>query len=75
MANRKNFWTTHHEDGWAVKQEGRKAPVSIHQKQSNAWDETRDRAKQSGGEAFLQNREGQIRERNTYGPDQYPPKG
>jgi hypothetical protein len=32
-------------------------------------------SKREGAEAFLQARNGQIRERNTYGDDPYPTKG
>ena len=32
-------------------------------------------AKNQGSELFVHNKQGQIRERNSYGNDPYPPKG
>lgn len=75
MANNKNYWTTKHEDGWAVKREGAERATSVHDKQADAWKETQDRARESKGEAYLQNRHGEIRERNTYGHDPRKTKG
>ena len=71
----KNYHTTPHENGWAVQREGTARSTSVHPTQEKAWDETRERAKEAGGEAFLHNRHGQIRERNTYGKDPFPPRG
>lgn len=75
MSDAKNYWTTRHMDGWAVKREGSSRATSIHSTQTAAWSEARRRARGSGGEAFLQGRDGKIRTRNTYGSDPYPPKG
>ena len=75
MPNKKNFWATKHDDGWAVKREGNQKATSVHDTQAEAWNEAKERARETGGEAFLQNRQGQIRERNTYGNDPFPPKG
>lgn len=75
MANSNNYWTTKHEDGWAVKREGNDRATSVHTTQAEAWAEARQRARGSKGEAFLQGENGQIRERNTYGSDPFPPKG
>lgn len=71
----KDYWTTKHENGWAVKREGAQRATSIHTNQADAWTEAKGRAKQNGGEAYLQNRQGQIRERNTYGYDPEKSKG
>jgi hypothetical protein len=70
-----NFWTTKHANGWAVKKEGASRASSIHGTQKEAWASTKEKARSSGGEALLQGKNGQIRERNTYGKDPYPPKG
>tara|TARA_R110002124_G_scaffold287144_1_gene470717 strand:- start:1054 stop:1281 length:228 start_codon:yes stop_codon:yes gene_type:complete len=75
MATSKNYWTTKHADGWAVKREGASRASSVHETQADAWKETRRLARGSEGEAFLQAQNGQIRTRNTYGKDPYPPKG
>ena len=70
-----NYWTTKRPDGWAVKKEGAVRASSIHNKQTDAWSETRRLARGSGGEAFLKGNDGKIRARNTYGKDPFPPKG
>lgn len=75
MAKAKNYWTTHHGEGWAVRREGSERATSIHSTQAEAWGEARRRARGEGGEALLQGRDGRIRARNTYGHDPYPPKG
>ena len=75
MAKRKNFWTTHHSEGWAVKREGAKTANSVHGTQAEAWTEARRLARGAGGEALLQSKDGKIRARNTYGDDPYPPIG
>ncbi len=75
MANSKNYWTTKHDDSWAVKREGASRASSIHATQQDAWSEARRLARGSGGEAFLQGENGQIRARNTYGKDPLPPRG
>jgi hypothetical protein len=70
-----NFWTTKRGDGWAVKREGSSRASSIHETQADAWAETRRLARGSHGEAFLQDSDGRIRARNTYGKDPFPPRG
>lgn len=75
MANDKNYWTTKHNDGWAVKKEGSTRASSVHETQADAWGEARRLARGAGGEALLQGRDGKIQARNTYGKDPYPPKG
>ncbi len=75
MADKKDYWATPHKDGWQVKREGSSRATSVHRTQSEAWMETKSRARDAGGEAYLQNREGQIRERNTYGHDPRKTKG
>ena len=75
MANEKNYWTTHKSGGWSVRKEGSDRAASVHSTQTEAWSEARRLARGSGGEAFLQGRDGKIRARNTYGHDPYPPKG
>lgn len=71
----KDYWATRHPEGWQVKREGGARATSVHSTQAAAWTETKDRAQGTGGEAYLQNRHGQIRERNTYGHDPKSSKG
>lgn len=70
-----NYWTSKRSDGkWAVKKEGSTKASSLHNSQENAWKETRRLARGAGSEAFLKDREGKIRVRNSYGNDAYPPQ-
>lgn len=75
MPNTKNYWTTKRPDGWAVQKEGASRATSLHSTQDAAWKETRARAKTAHGEAYLQSKSGEIRERNTYGHDPRSTKG
>lgn len=71
----KDYWATQHSGGWQVKGSGNARASSVHATQEAAWSEARRLARGAGGEALLQGRDGQIRARNTYGKDPYPPKG
>lgn len=71
----KDYWTTRHPDGWQVKGAGNERATSVHATQDAAWAESRMRAEAAGGEAYLTGRNGQIRERNTYGHDPRSSKG
>lgn len=71
----KDYWATRHPNGWQVKGAGNERATSVHGTQQEAWEEAKERARESEGEAFLQNRHGQIRERNTYGHDPESSKG
>jgi hypothetical protein len=63
----KNYWTKRRPDGkWATKATGASRASRVSNTQSEAWDHTKDLARKNQGEAFLCNRSGQIRERNTY---------
>lgn len=77
MPNKDNFHTVPSGDGWGVKREGNTRNSANFDTQEKAWEATKERAKQEGGEAFLHNQKGQIRERNTYpkGRDKFPPRG
>ena len=70
-----NYWTSKRHTGWVVKKEGVSRASSVHTTQAEAWYEARRLARGSGGEAFLKGEDGQIRARNTYGKDPFPPKG
>lgn len=72
-----NYWISQSAEGaWTVKKEGGQHASSLHKTQQEAFEWARERAIQEGGEVFIKNREGLIRERNTYGKnDPYPPRG
>ena len=69
----KNQHVVPHSNGWAVKSEGA-TKGRVFETQGEAINAARDSAKRQGGELFVHNREGRIRERNSYGHDPYPPK-
>ncbi|GAB4348233.1 MAG: DUF2188 domain-containing protein [Immundisolibacter sp.] len=49
--------------------------TSIHHTQQEAINRARGIAINQRSELFIQGRDGQIRERNSYGDDPFPPKG
>jgi hypothetical protein len=49
--------------------------ISNHRTQETAAEIGRKEAMRRETEHFIHNREGRIRERNSYGNDPYPPKG
>jgi len=71
----KNQHVVPHENGWAVRGEGNERYTYITEHQSQAVDLARSIAENQQSELFIHNRHGQIRERNSYGNDPYPPKG
>ena len=62
-------------DQWGVRGEGNGRLTSIHDTQQQAIDRARDIAINQQSEMLIQGRNGQIRERNSYGDDPFPPKG
>ncbi len=62
-----------HGKGWVNEVTGH--VTSQHRKQSTAIEEGRRQAIDRQAEHVIHNREGRIREKNSYGNDQYPPKG
>ena len=60
---------------WGIKGEGNKKMTAIFDTQEEAINAGRDIAKNQRSELFIHNRKGQIRERDSYGNDSFPPKG
>jgi len=58
-----------------VKEEGAAEPFAVFKTQSEAWEKAKSIARKERTEAFLHGRDGQIRERNTYGYDPTRHKG
>ena len=71
----KNQHVVPHPDGWSVRGAGNSKATSVHGTQAEAIAEARGIAINQQSEMFIHGRNGQIRERNTYGRDPYPPKG
>lgn len=75
LKNMKNIHITKHEDGWQMRRAGSNRASAIFDTQSEAIQKGTLSAKTDHVELFIHNRKGQIRERNSFGNDPYPPKG
>lgn len=62
-------------DGWAVRGEGNGRDTSHHKTQEQAREAAREIAINQRSEVVIHNREGQIRDKDSYGSDPNPPKG
>lgn len=62
-------------DNWAVRGAGNSKVTKVVSTQKEAIKIARDIAINQGSEMFIHRESGQIRERNTYGKDNFPPKG
>jgi hypothetical protein len=60
---------------WAVVREGAQRDSSHHTTQAGAIGAGRQTAQRESVEILIHGRNGQIRERNSYGNDPYPPQG
>jgi hypothetical protein len=72
--SKKNFHSVPWNNDWAVKKEGIDKPISIHRTQATAEDKTRILAKKSETEAVYHDRHGVIKDKDSYGNDDCPPK-
>lgn len=61
-------------DQWAVQREGADKASSLHSTQADAIDAGRRIAQREHGELFIHRQNGQIRDRDSYGNDPYPPR-
>ncbi len=73
--SKKNQHVVPHGKEWAVKGAGNSKTTVITETQKEAIERAKEIAKNNDSELFIHNRQGQIRERNTYGQDPNPPKG
>lgn len=73
----KNQWVVPVNGGkqWGVRGQGNDRITSIHNTQHEAIERARNIAINQRSELIIQRRDGQIRERNSYGDDPFPPKG
>jgi hypothetical protein len=60
---------------WTVTGEGNSRATVIVQTQREAIQIAKPIASNQGGDVIIHGRNGQIRERNSYGNDPHPPKG
>jgi len=70
----KNFHSVPWDGDWAVKKEGVSKPISIHRTQATAENKTQKLAKQGEVEAVYHNRQGIIKDKDSFGNDPFPPK-
>lgn len=71
----KNQHVVPHPEGWAVKGAGNSQATRVYETQSQAIEHARGIAQNQGSEMLIHRSNGQIRERDSYGNDPFPPKG
>jgi hypothetical protein len=71
----KNQHVVPHGKNWAVKGAGNTKATSIHKTQKSAIDAGRKISRSQESELFIHRKNGQIRDRDSYGNDPFPPKG
>ncbi len=62
-------------DGWKVKKSGASKATKILNTQGEAVEVAKKIVKNQKTELFIHKKNGQIRERNSYGNDSFPPRG
>ena len=67
--------TPHPGGGWQVKAAGAAKATVVTNTQKEACEIGRQIAINQSSELFIHNKQGQIRERNSYGKDPFPPRG
>jgi hypothetical protein len=73
-AKGKNQWVVRVGDQWGVRGEGNSKLTRITDTQKESINIATDIAKNQGSEVVVQNRQGQIRSKDSYGNDPNPPK-
>lgn len=71
----KNQHVLPHPDGWQVKGEGNERATIVTPTQAKAIEVGRELAMNNKSELLIHGQNGQIRQKNSYGNDPYPPKG
>jgi len=67
--------TPHPEGGWQVKGAGNSKATKKTETQRAAIDIAQKIARNQNSELLIHGKNGQIREKNSYGNDDFPPKG
>jgi hypothetical protein len=75
ILNKKFIHVVPREGGWAVRREGAERASSVHETQTDAAAAARRIASREHGETFIHRPSGEIRDRDSYGNDPYPPRG
>lgn len=71
----KNQHVVPHDGGWAVRGAGNERATSVHETQAAAIETARSIAQNQHSELLIHGRNGQIRERDSFGRDPFPPRG
>ncbi|HEY8594571.1 MAG TPA: DUF2188 domain-containing protein [Devosiaceae bacterium] len=71
----KNQHVVPHGGQWAVRGAGNQRANSLHDTQADAQRAAREIAINQGSEVVVHRPNGQIRDKDSYGHDPYPPKG
>ncbi len=72
--SKKNVHVVPHSTGWAVRIEGNERVSSLHSTKQQAMEIARNRARDDEVELVIHGRNGQIQDKDSYGPDQCPPR-
>ncbi len=72
---KKNQHVVPHDGAWAVRGAGNSRATSVHDTQAEAINVAREIARNQQSELLIHGRDGQIRERDSFGNDPFPPKG
>ncbi len=70
----KNQHVVRHGSDWAVRGAGNHRVTGIFDTQAEAVEAGRDIARNQGSELLIHGRDGQIRARESYGSDPFPPR-
>lgn len=62
-------------DAWGVRGERNERLTSIHDTQAEAIEAAREIARNQQSELVIHRPDGRIRDKDSYGPDSFPPRG
>lgn len=71
----KNQHIVQRDGGWAVRGANNTRDTSLHPTQAEAIEAGRSIAENQRSELIIHGRDGRIREKDSFGNDDYPPKG
>lgn len=71
---KKNQWVVPREKGWAVRGEGNEKDTKHFSTQKEAIEYARTIAKNQKSELIVQGKDGEIRSKDSYGNDPFPPR-
>lgn len=72
---KKNQYVVVHGNNWAVRGEGNNKVTRVTETQQQSINIAKQIAQNQQSEMLIQGKNGQFRERNSYGSDKFPPKG